>query len=562
MDENNDFLCNPVFFSKAALVIEELACIINQDMGTRIGQSTVCSQKMHTFHPQRPQEVNVLQDVDVGQNCYHREESGVVYHLDIFHECGLVDHHTAAEKVRKAVKIYNGHCRNDSMTMNNDCVEIDFIDIQTGTGGGRITGSLNYGKKLSLRKAHSNHVHVTMALPQKYLACVIYVVMAVESAILTCNLELRRNEKVHNIKGASTGKLDLSAYADKSDSLLQEHDSKAILHSYPKDNDGFDIVDTAQDLKEFLAPADHFKTTSKPASGVNSRRAAECLVQKGIIELNRDHRILSIHENQCRNYLEKYLPDIQAHLRKVVRAAKYSLLQTGKNKIVQTKKQEYAGRNSLHHINTDHKLGELEVSQTVIAAARKMVEQEGSLFQISHEELRYAVNPKKRKIEICLLIDASSSMEGPRINAAKLLAKFLFLSTADRVSVIVFHKNRAWVQVPFTRDLEQLEQQIEKIKACGETPLALGLTACLQYIDKTKARNPLIILLTDGVPTLGTITNDPVRDALEVAKSIKAKKYNFTCIGLKPHLDYLKQLAAVAGGTFYAVDELENEGMC
>lgn len=565
MDENNVVLYNSELFTKMVPAVQELASIINQGMGTRIGQSTVCSQKMHTFDPQQPQEVNVLQDIDVGQTCYHRQEPGIIYHLDIFHECGLVDHHLAAENVRSAVKVYNEHCSDYSITASNDGVKVDFIDIQTGTGGGRITGSLDYGKKISLRKAHSNHVHVTMALSQRHLSCVLYVIMAVENAILACNLELRRNEKVKNVKGASKGKFDLSAYADKSDSLLQGNDSSAVLSFYQKDKDGLDlgdVVDATQDLKEFSGPADHHKNNSKPASGVNSRRAAECLVQKGIIELNEDQGSLSIHGKQCRSYLEKYLPEIQAHLRKVVRSAKYPLSQPGKNKTLQSKKKGCAGRNSLHYMSTDHEFGELEISQTVTAAARKMVEQEENRFQISHEDLRYTVNPKKRKIEICLLIDASSSMEGPRIRAAKMLAKFLFLSTADRMSVIVFHKNRAWVQVPFTRDLEQLEEQIEDIKACGETPLALGLTACLQYIDKTKARNPLIILLTDGVPTLGAITNDPVSDALEVAKSIKAKKYSFTCIGLKPHLDYLKQLAAVAGGTFYAVDELENKGMC
>lgn len=563
MDENNAILNNSEHFSKMALPVQELACIINQGMGTRIGQSTVCSQKMHTFHPQKPQEVNVMQDIDIGQSCYHRQEPGAVYHLDIFHECGLVDHYLVAENVRSAVKIYNEQSRDAAN--RNDYAEADLIDIQTATGGGRITGSLEYGKKTSLRKAHSNHVHITMGLSQKHLLCVLYVVMAVESSILACNLELRCNEKVQNIKGASKGKLDLSAYADKSDSLLQETDSSGIFNSYQKDNDGLeagDAAQTTQELKQFLGPADHPKSNSKPASGINSQRAAEYAVQKGIIELNGDHEILSLHGKQYTSYLEKYLPEIQAHLRKVVRSAKYSLSQPGKTKTLQGKKNGYAGRNDLHHISADHECRELEISQTVTAAARKMVEQEGDRFQISYEDLRYTVKPKKRKIEICLLIDASSSMEGLRIRAAKMLAKFLFLSTVDRISVIVFHKNRAWVQVPFTRDLEQLEQQIEDINACGETPLALGLMACLQYIEKTKCRNPLIIVLTDGVPTLGTKTNDPVSDALEVAKTIKTKKYSFTCIGLKPHLDYLKQLATVAGGTFYAIDELDNKGMC
>lgn len=111
-----------------------------------------------------------------------------------------------------------------------------------------------------------------------------------------------------------------------------------------------------------------------------------------------------------------------------------------------------------------------------------------------------------------------------------MIARYLFFSTSDRISVIVFQQNQAWIQAPFTHDFRQLEQSLEGIKAYGETPLALGLTACLQYIEQEKARNPIIILITDGVPTLGSVSNDPVHDALQVARKIKSNNYSFTCI--------------------------------
>lgn len=73
---------------------------------------------------------------------------------------------------------------------------MDFVDIQTSTGGGRITGNLNFGKKLSLRKAHINHVHLTIMIPPVHLACLIYIILAVEEFILSCNLELRCMKKL------------------------------------------------------------------------------------------------------------------------------------------------------------------------------------------------------------------------------------------------------------------------------------------------------------------------------------------------------------------------------
>jgi len=566
MDENDDFLHDPLFFGQIQMAVTVLANIINQGMGCRIGQSAVCSQKMHTFHPKCPQEVNVLQDVDAGQTFYHRKEAGSIYHLDVFHECGLVDHRKVAVKIHNAVEVYNLHygIANKLVTAKDQYVKVDFFDIQTGTGGGRITGSLDYGKKLSLRKGHNNHVHVTMMLTSEQLAGVIYVVMAVESAILSCNLELRRNEKVENVTGATNSNMDLSAYADQSDSLLQENDDSGMLDSDQPGQNTTDLVgnfDTVQELKDFLGSVDD-RNGPKPKGGINSRRRAEGVVQQGIIELNGSLGSSNQHGKKNEGYLETKLPEIKLYLRQVVHAAQYLFTQTGKSKTTQNKINWRGGPEVLHHEQTGRDVGEVAISQTVTATARRMIENQEPVFQIIQEDLRYSVNRKRRKIEFCLLIDASSSMEGQRIRAAKSLARFLFFSTADPISVIVFQENKAWVQVPFTRDLQHLEQRLEGINAYGETPLALGLTACLQYLEKIKTRNPLIILITDGVPTLGMMTNDPVHDALQVAKQIRIKKYGFTCIGLKPHLDYLKQLSKITGGSVYAVDKLEEAGRC
>lgn len=48
----------------------------------------------------------------------------------------------------------------------------------------------------------------------------------------------------------------------------------------------------------------------------------------------------------------------------------------------------------------------------VTTAARRMVENGGTIFNIIHEDIRYLPRKKRRKIEFCLMIDASSSMEG------------------------------------------------------------------------------------------------------------------------------------------------------
>jgi len=562
MEKNNEFLYELFFFSKIMKVAEKLATILNENKGLRIGQSTVCSQKMHTFHPQKPEYVEVLQNIDAGQSFYHRNESGSVYHLDIFHECGLVDHHIVAVEVRTAVELYNAYYGKYIVNDTEDKVGVDFFDIQTGTGGGRITGSLDCGKKMSLRKGHINHVHITMALPSKHLACLVYVVMAVESAILSCNLELRCNEKIENVKSTSKGSSDLSAYADRSDSLLQKNNGSGIVNSNNNNQDAVNVMDNfnvIQENKEFINTNNNDR---KLTGDIKSCQGVERLGQKGIIELYDKCKNFNKTGKQGKSFAENYLPEIEIHLRQVVRKAKYLFARTGKSGNLKTSINCLQRPNNLNHMKVGNGYGDVDISESISVAARRMIDNDERIFRITHEDLRYSIHRKRQKIEFCLLIDASSSMEGERIRAAIKMAKFLFLSTTDRISVIVFQDNKAWVQIPFTRDLNHLEERLEEIKTYGRTPLALGLMACIQYLEKNTVHNPLIILITDGVPTLGTMTTDPVHDALEVAKLIKAKRYGFTCIGLKPHLDYLKKLSQIAGGSIYAVDELEKAGMC
>ena len=566
MIKSEEDLFGSQFLIKIAPAIEKLVDIFSMDMGVRIGQSTVCSQKMHSFHPEMPAEVHILQDFDAGQVFYQRKERGNIYHLDIFHQCGLVDHSLVAMKIKDVIDMYNRDYRElqQKMNDNNSFVKADLIDIQTSTGGGRITGTLGFGKKLSLRKAHINHVHLTTMLPSVHVACLIYMIMAVESSILSCNLELRCNEKIRNIKGIGKQKNDLTAYIDESDSLLKGNDDQITFEPSQKkdDNEELHHSDTSVELKKFNGKYENKRNTPKPTSGINSCRAASSSGQEGLIELADNGVNVEEYGKKFKNYLEKQLPEIEAHLRKVVREAKNISMQSGKSKMFDNKLSCFLGKDHLHHGKEDNEYGELAISEMIDAAARRMVENEETIFNFVHDDIRYFNRKKRRKIEFCLLIDASSSMEGQRIHVAKLLARYLFFSTNDRISVIVFQENRAWLQVPFTHDFRQLEQSLDKIKAYGETPLALGITACLQYIEKEKARNPFIILITDGVPTLGTVTTNPVHDALQVAQNIKNNHFGFTCIGLKPHLCYLNQLSEVAGGSIYVVENLEETGMC
>ena len=84
----------------------------------------------------------------------------------------------------------------------------------------------------------------------------------------------------------------------------------------------------------------------------------------------------------------------------------------------------------------------------------------------------------------------------------------------------------------------------------------------LAFLRESRARNPLLVLITDGIPTVPYRSANPLEDAVQVARQLAAGRHGqvgFTCIGLQPNERYLRELVGAAGGRLYVVDELERD---
>lgn len=567
LDYNANFLGD---LEKAAALLRSL---IREDRGARLGESTVASRKMHTIDPARPEEVTVLANVDAGQAFYHRQKPGEVFHLDVFHACGEVDHRLVAEKLRQAVEIYSFHYNifdrhRLGFGAGKGGAEADLIDVQTATGGGRVTGSLNYGRKLSLRRAHENHVHIAAMLPEEHTACLFYLVLAAEAAIGAAGCELRRNERIVCGRGGATGG-DMSPYCDNSDSYIRPKGTSPAAfpqrHQYLQDMaDLADDFDTARDVKETLAEA---------AGGTGEQRLVQALLRRGSGEqalrrLERqgivaaeDGRVaLTDYGQELKAYLDCHLPDVEAYLRRVFRLIRPPQWQPGKSEL-RAQGEGGTGPRQLKARDESGPAAELAVAETVNAAARRSADGARPGLTIAVQDIREFVRRRNQKAEICLAIDASASMAGQRLRAAKFLARHLLLSTPDRLAIVSFQEDEGKVVLPLTRDWSQAEESLRRIVSFGSTPLAGGLETCLEYLRGAGARKPLIILITDGIPTIAEHSRDPLSDALAAAAAVKRSGYGFACIGLKPHRSYLAQLAEQAGGTLYVLEELEKHAM-
>jgi magnesium chelatase subunit D len=197
------------------------------------------------------------------------------------------------------------------------------------------------------------------------------------------------------------------------------------------------------------------------------------------------------------------------------------------------------------------------VSETALAAARRV--RSRSRFRVTPADIRVVERRRTRPVDLCLLLDASASMEGSRMRAAKTLARHLLLTGRERVAVMAFQERSASLAVPLTRNYAAAERGLARVVPAGLTPLAAGLQAARTYLSRAHARNPLLLLVTDGIPTVGLGAGSPLDEALEEADRLRSTGFALCCIGLEPNERYLGELARRAGGRLHVVPELRPE---
>lgn len=151
---------------------------------------------------------------------------------------------------------------------------------------------------------------------------------------------------------------------------------------------------------------------------------------------------------------------------------------------------------------------------------------------------------------VVMIVDKSSSMEGPKMELAKAAATGLVtnLRPIDEVGILIFDNSNRWA-VPIRKADEpaSITRLIAGISPDGGTQIAPALTEAYQKILTTAATYRHVLLLTDGISEEG--------NAYAIARDAKEKKVTISTIGLgnDVHREYLEQIAKLADGTFYPV---------
>lgn len=556
-------------------LVEEL----RKGRGVRIGEASVVSRRVHVIDPREPARVRISVKADAGQVFYHRRRRDEVIHLDVFHERGIVDHQRVARAIMRSLEefAYGAAGLDDPYGFSPGSVLrlAHHVDVQTARGGGRITGSLAFGLKESLRRAHENHVHVAAGFPDAAAPLVFCIVQAVEAEVLNQSLEIRKVEKLSHDAGGRSSPVDLSPYASYSDSYLQERHGQGesgfseTTYQQMQLDTALNLAEDFGDLEELREVLNAFASKSpshevmaklieRHGSLEDVRRKLE---QRGLIEKDNYRFRLTAEGLALRDYLQKYDREVAVQLRKITRRIPLPAKPYGKASFARRKPASKGMRvmSRSRRLGDGVWVGDLAVPETTIAALKRCYFERARHFRLARCDFHVYEQRKSPPVNVCLLLDASASMAGRRIKAAKHLAEHLLLTTGGKVAVMAFQERDVTVYVPFTKNYARAQAGLRRIVAGGLTPLAHGLDEVICFLAKSKVKNPLALLITDGIPTIPKWSANPLQDALDAAKKVQESGVLFGCIGLQPNRKYLEELVRLARGTLYVVDELDKE---
>lgn len=158
--------------------------------------------------------------------------------------------------------------------------------------------------------------------------------------------------------------------------------------------------------------------------------------------------------------------------------------------------------------------------------------------------------------EIVVTLDTSGSMDGTPIEATKMAAKSFvheILQQYAGVGVVTF-SDGAEILSDFTMDEQALDKSLDGLYAGGGTATASGLTQAYDMLNRSGARNRIIVLMSDG-----EAGDDPIPVSQEI-KDSGITLYTLGFFGSVSNKAYVQSLmeTMASDGCHYEVDSEED----
>jgi Mg-chelatase subunit ChlD len=166
---------------------------------------------------------------------------------------------------------------------------------------------------------------------------------------------------------------------------------------------------------------------------------------------------------------------------------------------------------------------------------------------------------QRKNVAVELVLDRSGSMINevggvPKIAMAQAAARgalAFLLKHRDQIGIVEFEV-KPKVLVPLTQvepaDVGEIEKKIDRVPANGGTNVYKGLAEGVKEIERSKAKERHIILLTDGISEPGSYR--------QLVPGLKKGKISVATVALGAEADFklLKEIAAETGGNYYKTE--------
>ncbi|MGI5921563.1 MAG: VWA domain-containing protein [Syntrophomonadaceae bacterium] len=565
--------------NKAASVGNYLSLYFGQNQGVRLGESCVVSRKAHARMPEKrvKGQIKILLNRDAGKTYLGYVDDNQVVHLDVYHQSGEIDPRDVAQAVFWSLdKCFVEqdpqlqYAEDERFKMVAGYAHKIFIVTNQGKG-------LLYDLFQDVVKAYTegdegwDHVHVLVRLTREEYYLVYVIAEAVENVILASGVKLARvrnithgNQKQKEESFAGYIKLPWKNFKGQTTAPLptKENVNQLIIKLAEK----FGGVDQIEDFM------DCYSTNIFKRKGVEHQKKkwgdvehyVEQLEELGLLQNTPLGRVFTKKGQKLKDYIINHKCELETEIRRNVRRAPAG----GSSRFRKLGKVEH--RNSQVEFTNHNKTindpdknwsGDLAVPQTIIQALKNSFLRGDDRLTIKKTDLHFYDKKSYIPIDVCLLIDASGSMAGDKRQAACYLAEHLLLTGKEKVGVITFQERSSKVVVPFTRNHSILSKGLATISPAGLTPMADGLVTADNLIKRSKVRNPLLVMITDGIPNTPLWTMDAKADALAAAARLAQNKVRFICIGVESNRLFLEKLTRKAEGALYLVDDLNKDNL-